>query len=161
MTAPVSVVEVTFESALRHVEMVEDITRRVSASAGFEEDDRHKIEVAVHELVINAIWHGNKSDASRLVWMRFHIFSDRLEIHIRDQGSGFDPGRVPDPLAAQNLLKVSGRGIFLIRRFMDDFRVEHMQGLGTEVTIVKRFGSRIQPSQGGTDREHEGNNTSS
>lgn len=161
MTAGDSIVEVTLESNLKNVEVAEDITRRVSATAGFDEDDRHKIEMAVHESMINAIWHGNKNDTSKRVWLRFQIFGDRLEIYVRDEGSGFDLSALPDPLAAENLLKVSGRGIYLIRAFMDEFRVNKIAGTGAEVTLVKRLNSNAQPGQGGSDREHEGNSTPS
>jgi serine/threonine-protein kinase RsbW len=136
-----SVVEVVLESDLKNVEVAEEITRRVSGTAGFKEDDQHKIDMAVHETLINAIWHGNKNDPSKRIWMRFEIFSDRLEIRVRDQGNGYDPNRVADPLANENILSVSGRGIFLIRTFMDEFRVESRAGEGTEVTLVKRLNS--------------------
>jgi len=141
MAAESNVVEVTLESDLRNVEVVEEISRRVSTTAGFDEDEQHKIEMAVHESVINAIWHGNKNDPSKHVWLRFQIFTDRLEIHVRDQGTGFDLSQVADPLADENLLKVSGRGIFLIRTFMDEYRVENIAGCGTEVILVKRLNS--------------------
>lgn len=161
MTPEAQVVEVTLESSLKNVEVAGEITQRVSTTAGFNEDDRDKIAMAVHESLINAISHGNKHDASKRVWLRFQIYSDRLEIRIRDQGAGFDAGAVPDPRTAENLLKVSGRGIFLIRAFMDEFRVNNIAGLGTEVTLVKRLNSRTQPNQGGTEREHEGHDTPS
>jgi serine/threonine-protein kinase RsbW len=141
MTAEASVVEVVFESDLKNVEMAEEVTRRVSSTAGFDEDDQHRIDMAVHESVINAIWHGNKNDPSKQVRLRFQIFSDRLEIRVRDQGNGYDPNKVADPLREENLLSVSGRGIFLIRTFMDDFRVESVVGGGTEVILVKRLNS--------------------
>jgi len=141
MVADASVVEVVLESDLKNVEVAEEITRRVSSTAGFDEDDQHKIDMAVHESLINAIWHGNKSDPSKHVWLRFEIFSDRLEIRVRDQGNGYDPRGLPDPLSQENLLNVSGRGIFLIRTFMDDFRVESRTGEGTEVVLVKRLNS--------------------
>jgi len=141
MAAKGSVVEVVLESDLKNVEVAEEVTRRVSSTAGFDEDDQHKIDMAVHESVINAIWHGNKNDPSKHIWLRFEIFSDRLEIHVRDQGNGYDPGHLPDPLSQENLLSVSGRGIFLIRTFMDDFRVESRAGEGTEVVLVKRLNS--------------------
>lgn len=161
MGSQASVVEVTFESDLKNVEVAEEISRRVTSTAGFEEEDRHKIEMAVHESMINAIWHGNKNDPSKTVWLRFQIFGDRLEIRVRDQGNGFDLKKIPNPLADENLLNVSGRGIFLIRSFMDDFRVEPIPGGGTEVTLVKRLNSRIQSNQGGTDSEHESHDSSS
>jgi serine/threonine-protein kinase RsbW len=141
MAAETSVVEVVLESDLNNVEVAEEITRRVSSTAGFDEDDQHKIDMAVHETLINAIWHGNKNDASKRVWLRFEILEDRLEIRVRDQGSGFNPSKVLDPLAEENLLNVSGRGIFLIRTFMDEYRVENPEGGGTEVVLMKRLNS--------------------
>ncbi len=159
MTADPSVVEVRLESTLKSVEVAEDIVQRVCTTAGFDDEDQHKIGMAVHESMINAIWHGNKNDASKHVWLRFDIYPDRLEIHIRDQGSGFDLASVPDPLASENVLKVSGRGIFLIRSFVDEFQVKNIPGSGTEVTLVKRKNSGIDFNEGGTDREHEGHNT--
>jgi serine/threonine-protein kinase RsbW len=141
MAANGSVVEVVLESDLKNVEVAEEVTRRVSSTAGFAEEDQHKIDMAVHESVINAIWHGNKNDPSKHIWLRFEIFNDRLEIRVRDQGNGYDLSRLPDPLLQENLLNVSGRGIFLIRTFMDDFRVESRPGEGTEVVLVKRLNS--------------------
>jgi serine/threonine-protein kinase RsbW len=161
MTSEPSVVEVTLESDLRNVEVAEEIVRRVAATAGFSEQSQQQIEMAVHETMINAIWHGNNNDASKSVWLRFNIFPDRLEIRIRDQGNGFNLNEVPDPRSCQNLLKVSGRGIFLIRTFMDEFQVEHLAGSGTEVTLVKRKDRTHQPKQGGTDLEHESHNSTS
>ena len=161
MNPEISVVEVTLESDLKNVEVAEEITLRVAGTAGFDEDEQHRIEMAVHESMINAIWHGNKNDSSKSVWLQFKILRDRLEIRIRDQGKGFDPHNVPDPLDNENLLNVSGRGIFLIRSFMDEFKVENLNGTGTEVTMVKRLSPEIQTKQGGTDREHESHNTTS
>jgi len=143
MTPESSVVEVTLESDLKNVEVAEEITRRVAGTAGFNEDEQQRIEIAVHESMINAIWHGNKNDSSKNVWLQFKIHRDRLEIRIRDQGTGFDPKHIPNPLEQENLLNVSGRGIFLIRTFMDEFRVENLNGAGTEVTMVKRLSSGI------------------
>jgi len=146
MTVEASVVEVVLESDLKNVEVAEEITRRISDTAGFDEEDQHKIDMAVHESVINAIWHGNKNDPSKHVWLRFEMYSDRLEIRVRDQGNGYDPSRLLDPLAEENLLNVSGRGIFLIRTFMDEYRVEKIAGEGTEVILVKRLNSN-NPAQ--------------
>jgi serine/threonine-protein kinase RsbW len=154
-------VEVTLESDLKNIEAADEIVRKVAGTAGFGEKVQHEIEMAVHESMINAIWHGNKNDASKSVWMRFEIFQDRLEIRIRDQGNGFNVAEVPDPRCSENLLKVSGRGIFLIRSFMDEFRVAHLAGSGTEVTLIKRIQPAQQPKQGGTDREHESHSSTS
>lgn len=142
MNAEPQIIEVTLESTLKSVEAAEEIAEEVCTKAGFGEEDQHKIGMAVHESVINAIWHGNKNDASKHVWMRFNILPDRLEIRIRDQGSGFDVSHIPSPLESENLLKVSGRGIFLIRSFVDEFHVDKLEGSGTEVTLVKRRNSK-------------------
>src|SRR3990172_8382122 len=123
MSPEASVVELTLESDLSNVELAEEVARRVATTAGFDEEDQHKIDLAVHETVINAIAHGNKSNPNKQVWLRFLIHSDRLEIRIRDQGSGFDPSRVADPLEDQNLLSVSGRGVFLTPTFIYEYRV--------------------------------------
>lgn len=139
MNTEASVVELVLESDLKNVEVAEEVARRVSGTAGFDEEDQHRIDMAVHETLINAIWHGNKNDPSKSVMLRFEIFRDRLEIRVRDQGSGYDPKHVPDPLKDENLLSSSGRGIFLIRTFMDEYRVESQAGKGTEVILVKRL----------------------
>jgi serine/threonine-protein kinase RsbW len=161
MSADANVVEVTLESDLKNVEVADEISRRVSVTAGFGEDEQQQIELAVHESLINAIKHGNRNDSRKTVWVRYMIHKDRLEVRIRDQGEGFDVSRVADPLAEENLLNISGRGIFLIRAFMDDLQVENLKGGGTELTLVKRRNSTGKITQGGTEREHEGHSTSS
>lgn len=165
MTAKTGVYEVTLDSTLKNVEAAEELTLKICAKAGFDEEDQHKIEMSVHESMINAVAHGNKLDPRKKVHLRFQTFADRLEIRIRDEGSGFDVGRIADPLADENILKVSGRGIFLIRAFMDDFQVTSKQGSGTEVILVKRLNSNMEhkhkDKEGGNDREHEGHSTPS
>ena len=141
------------------MEAAEGVVRRVCASLDFDEEEQHKISLAVHESMINAIWHGNKNDPAKHGRLQFRVFKDRLEIRIRDQGPGFDLGRVPHPLEPANLLKISGRGIFLIRSFMDDFQVHSIPGVGTEVTLVKLRSSDSDLNQGGLHREHEGHST--
>jgi serine/threonine-protein kinase RsbW len=141
MNSEPSVVEVTLESDLKQLEVVEEIVRRVAATARLNEEAEHQIDMAVREAIINAIWHGNKNDASKSVSLRFEIYQDRIEIRIRDQGDGFSLAEVPDPCLTENLLKFSGRGIYLIRTFMDELQVKCLPGSGTEVTMVKRFDS--------------------
>jgi serine/threonine-protein kinase RsbW len=160
MKPEASVVELILESNLANVERAEEAARSVSARVGFDEEAEFHIEMAVHEAVINAIHHGNKEDPTKKVYIRFLVFEDRVEIHVRDEGQGFDPGTVPDPLARENILNVSGRGIFLVRKFMDEFRIERSPAGGTEVIMVKHLTTRIQSNQGGTGREHEGNSAS-
>jgi len=160
MSREASCVEMTLENNLKYVELAEEVARRVCSTAGFDEEEQQKIEMAVHESLINAIWHGNQNDPRKQVWLKFQIFSDRLEVRVRDQGNGFNPEAVPDPIAEANLLKVSGRGIFLIRAYVDEFQVKNLAGFGTEVTLIKRLNRTIKSDEGGTDREHEDCGTS-
>ncbi|MGH9407418.1 MAG: ATP-binding protein [Terriglobia bacterium] len=158
MAAHSELIEATLESRLESVEKAEELATEVCCRAGFGEEEQHRIGMAVHESVINAVRHGNKSDLSKSVRLEFQVRPDRLVIHICDQGEGFDPGSIPDPLESENLLKVSGRGIFLIRAFVDEFSVRHTQGVGTEVTMVKYRSTGSTLDQGGRHREHEGKN---
>jgi serine/threonine-protein kinase RsbW len=95
--------------------------------------------------VANAIKHGNKNDAGKKVFVEFGGTFDtarELSIRVRDQGEGFDPEEVADPLAPENLLKGSGRGIFLIRSFMDEMVLQRAPEGGMEMRMVKR----VQPA---------------
>ena len=107
----------------------------------FDEDSRYWIGIAVREALANAIKHGNRQDPSKQVEIDLTVEAEELVVCIRDQGSGFDPERVPDPLDPDNLLKPDGRGIFYMERFMD--RIEYHFGPqgGTEVTLRKRIGA--------------------
>jgi serine/threonine-protein kinase RsbW len=160
MKPEASIVELTLDSKLKNVEVAEEAARSVSAKAGFDEETEFHVEMAVHEAVINAIYHGNKEDPRKKVHIKFLVTEEAIEIHVRDEGKGFDPSTLPDPLARENLLNISGRGIFLVRKFMDEFRVANFPGGGTEVIMVKHLTSRIPSNQGGTGREHEGDSTS-
>jgi serine/threonine-protein kinase RsbW len=116
-------IELSIDSKLEFVDLVASVTKSVTAKMGFDEDDASWIELAVHEAVINAITHGNKSSADKQVDVRFVTEQEALTIYVRDRGEGFDPSRLPDPTSADNLLNPSGRGIFYMRTFMDE--VEH------------------------------------
>lgn len=152
MTAETQVIEVTLESSMKSVETAAEIVHRLCQYLRLGEDEENQIDMAVHESVINAVLHGNKNDSSKSVWLRFEADPSRIEIRVRDQGAGFDPDQIPSPLEAANLLRVSGRGIFLIRTFMDEFNVLNLHGQGTEVVMVKRMAPN-NVDQGGKDRE--------
>jgi serine/threonine-protein kinase RsbW len=125
------------DSTLESVDNAEDITLRVARKAGFPEDDLHKIAMAVRECMVNAVVHGNRYNAHKKVRLSVTHSSDRLTVRIVDQGEGFDFANLPDPLAEENLLRHSGRGIFLIRAFMDEVDMRPASPEGTEVTLVK------------------------
>jgi serine/threonine-protein kinase RsbW len=121
---------------------VQVVCDHVGKAVGLDEDQLHWISVAVRESVVNAIKHGNKNDPGKKVIVEFSPVppnaSDELVIRIEDQGEGFVPEEVADPLAPENILKSSGRGIFLIRNFMDETVLKKVPG-GMEIRMVKKL----------------------
>jgi serine/threonine-protein kinase RsbW len=117
----------------------EDVGHRL----GFDEETVHWTSMAVRETVINAITHGNKSNPAKRVFVDFDVVANGsscdLVVCVRDQGTGFDPGQVVDPLAAENILSSSGRGIFLVRQFMDDVSIHRAREGGMEVRMLKHL----------------------
>jgi serine/threonine-protein kinase RsbW len=132
-------------SAVELVDLVQIVGGHVARDAGLDEESVHWVGLAIRESVINAIVHGNQHDANKLIFIEFDTSSAAkrriLTIRVRDQGEGFDPGVVANPLAPENLLKSSGRGIFLIRSFMDDVRLERMPEGGMQVLMTKHIPS--------------------
>lgn len=129
-------VSYTLESTLASVNKAEQAALEVAAKSGFDEDECGRISMAVREATVNAVLHGNRYDANKRVTISFETTPDALTVAVRDEGQGLDPTNVPDPLAPENLLKQSGRGIFLIRAFMDEIRFRALSP-GTEITMVK------------------------
>lgn len=125
------------ESRIENVDRAEATAKEVARAAGFDEQERHHIAMAVREITVNAITHGNRLDAGKKVTIDFSLSPQALVIDVRDEGQGFDFAHLPDPLAPDNLLRQSGRGIFLARAFMDEVEL-HAGGHGTEVRMRKR-----------------------
>jgi serine/threonine-protein kinase RsbW len=142
MAADCRLIRLEFTSAFEMLDFVQVVNDHVGREVGFDEDSVHWVGVAVRECVINAIKHGNKHDASKRVFVEFEtVFNDgvnELGIRIRDQGQGFDPESLANPLDPENLLKASGRGIFLIRNFMDEVQLQRAPQGGMEVRMTKR-----------------------
>jgi serine/threonine-protein kinase RsbW len=138
MRGPTQQIEVTLETLLESVDLAEDITLRVAEALGFDEEEKYRIGMSVREAVINAYQYGNRQSRERKIFLLFELQPSNLVIHILDQGAGFRLEDVPDPLADENLLKTSGRGLFLIRTFMDDLKVFSPQAGGAEVIMAKR-----------------------
>jgi serine/threonine-protein kinase RsbW len=127
-----------FESTLESVDTAESLIFSAAEHAGFDEDDLHKIGMSVRECMVNAVVHGNRYSANKKVHVRLTFGDGALTIVIADQGEGFDVANIPDPLAEDNLMRHSGRGVFLIRAFMDDVQFRTLSPFGTEVTLVKK-----------------------
>jgi serine/threonine-protein kinase RsbW len=119
------------------VEVAETAVLKDAEAIGFEEDDLHQLGMAVRESMVNAVVHGNRYNARKKVHVSVIKALDRLTIVITDEGEGFDPNCVPNPLAEENLLRQSGRGLLLIQAFVDEFHVRCVQPRGTEVRMVK------------------------
>lgn len=126
-----------YPSTLDSVDQAEEAILAVAESVGFDEDDRHRIGMAVRECMVNAVVHGNRYNKNKTVHVKVSLSGGQFSIMIADQGEGFELEGVPDPLQEGNLLRHSGRGLFLMGAFMDDVRVRRAEPTGTEVTLVR------------------------
>ncbi len=127
------------------LDVVQALTDHVSRVGGLDEDATHWVGVAVRESVINAVKHGNAEDRTKRVTVEIRLEPraepSRLVVRVADQGPGFDPDAVGDPLAPENLLRSSGRGIFFMRSFMDDITLQRVPEGGMEVRMIKKLGT--------------------
>jgi serine/threonine-protein kinase RsbW len=141
----VCTVDQILDSTLESVDSAELLVTDLARAAGFGEDDLMGISLAVRECLVNAVKHGNRFSEQKKV--RFEVWQAprRIKVKIGDEGNGFRLEDVPDPLAEENLMRGSGRGLFLIRAFMDEFSVRDIEPHGTEVTLVKAM-SNGQPA---------------
>jgi serine/threonine-protein kinase RsbW len=139
-----STVRLDFHSAFDMLDFVQVVSDHVGRMSGLDDDALHWVGVAVRESVINAIKHGNGEDERKRVHVEFTMLNGDtppgIAIRVRDEGAGFDPGTIPDPLAPENVLTSSGRGIFLIRNFMDELQLRRAPEGGMEMFMVKRVG---------------------
>ena len=140
---PPDVVRLEFCSAFDMLDFVQVVCDFLCRRVGFDDDSMHWVSVAVRECVINAIKHGNQNDQQKMVHVEFTTSTDpeagALTVAVRDEGEGFDPDVVADPLTPENMLKSSGRGIFLIRSFMDELELRRAPEGGMEVRMVKKL----------------------
>lgn len=130
-------VDQLLDSTLDSVDVAEEAVLKEAQEIGFDEDDLHKIGMSVRECMVNAVVHGNRYNARKKVHVMIQRTSDRLSVVIQDEGEGFDMATLPDPLANENLLRHSGRGLLLIQAFMDEFAIRPREPKGTEVKMVK------------------------
>jgi serine/threonine-protein kinase RsbW len=137
-TAESRTVKLDIASRFDLLEMVQTVLMHLASMLAFEEDAAHYMSVAVRESVVNAIKHGNRLDENKRVSVLFTIHPGALEVKVQDQGGGFDPEAVPDPIAEENLLKAYGRGIFFMRSFMDEVSYSFPPKGGTVVRMLKK-----------------------
>jgi serine/threonine-protein kinase RsbW len=135
-------VRVDFHSSLEMLDLIQLVSDHIGRRAGLDEEALHWVGVALRESVINAIKHGNCSDVRKRVHVEFTVLQGDavpgLAIRVRDEGCGFDPSTIADPLKQENLLKSTGRGILMMRSFMDEMTFQRTAEGGMEVRMLKR-----------------------
>ena len=130
-------VDTLLDSTLESVDRAEELVVEAARKAGIDEDDALSLGMAIRECAVNAVVHGNRYNLNKKVHLTVGRTATQMVIRIADEGEGFDLDDLPDPLAEENLLRHSGRGIFIIRAFTDDFQVRRRSPSGTEVTLTK------------------------
>jgi serine/threonine-protein kinase RsbW len=142
-------VKLVIPSEVTLVDVAHAATEKMAELAGFDAEGALNLGLAVREAVINAMLHGNGQDPALDTNLTLSVLSDGLQARVRDHGSGFDPDNTPDPTEGDNLLRTSGRGLLLIRAFVDDVEFESAADGGTVITMTKRHPS-TGAAQGGS-----------
>lgn len=130
----------TLDSSIDSVNRIEQTATEMAQKAGFDEDEIFRVSMAAREAAVNAVLHGNNYSPDKSVTASFETTPKSMVIKIADQGAGLDPATLPDPLAPDNLLRGSGRGIFLIRSFMDEVEFRQLNP-GLELILIKHLAS--------------------
>jgi serine/threonine-protein kinase RsbW len=132
-------IEIVMETLLDSIALAEEVGVRVAAAAGFGEDDQYRIGLAVHEGVMNAFQYGNEQRREKKIHVIFELFHEKMVIRVADEGVGFRLEDVPDPRMDENVLAEAGRGVLLMKAFMDEFDVLIGRGGGAEVIMAKHY----------------------
>ena len=137
------VIRIELPSSFELLDLVQILSDRVSGLAGLDEDATHWVSVAVRESVINAIKHGNREDRKKQVTVEFLLTPrgqpEEFVVQVLDEGAGFDPDVIANPLDPENVLKSSGRGIFFMRSFMDEVSIARRPEGGMAVRMRKKL----------------------
>lgn len=140
---PQIVLDQRLESSLESVDQSEERVVALAQEAGFPDEDTYRLGYAVREALVNAVVHGNRYSANKTVHLRVAYSERGIEILVQDQGEGFRAGDQADPLAEENLMNQSGRGLALIKAFTDELIVESAQPSGTRVILRKFLPPRV------------------
>jgi serine/threonine-protein kinase RsbW len=130
-------VHYSLDSTLESVEKIEHLVLEQAQQAGFKGASLDQIALAVHETAANAVFHGNHESAEKKVFLDISRTADQIKITITDEGTGFDPTALPDPLAPGEMFRERGRGIYLSRALMDEYQIDCGGKCGSAVTMVK------------------------
>jgi serine/threonine-protein kinase RsbW len=136
-SAPTTSVKLVLPSEVKLIDLVHAATEKMAEYAGFDADEALNVGLALREAVINAMVHGNGQDPSLKVHVTLTSKGPRFQATVRDEGRGFDPDREPDPTSNENLLNTSGRGLLLMKAFVDEVRFRQRRGRGMEITLTK------------------------
>ncbi len=149
MTPETKHLEVILDTHVESVNLAEEMCLRVAEAVGFNEDECYRIGMSVREGVINAFHYGNQEKPNKKIYLALDLTREKMIIHVMDEGKGFKLSDVPDPLAEENLLSTSGRGIFLMRTFMDEFDVVPGRTGGAEIIMSKKIPAGGNGSENG------------
>jgi serine/threonine-protein kinase RsbW len=134
-------IRLSLSSRFENIELAQHLCGKLLEGREVPEETKHWLLMALREALANAIKHGNRQDLSKRIHVEMDVIGQNLQISIRDEGEGFDPAAVEDPLSPENRLKTSGRGIFYMKTFMDDVRFRKLEGGGMEIVLTKNLGS--------------------
>ena len=136
-SAPTTSVKLVLPSEVKLIDLVHAATEKMAEYAGFDADEALNVGLALREAVINAMVHGNRQDPTLNVHVTLTSQGPRFQATVRDEGAGFDPDSEPDPTSNENLLNTSGRGLLLMKAFVDEVRFRQRRGRGMEITLTK------------------------
>ncbi len=136
----VRTVKLRIGSRREFLDSVHRLCEELIEGVGFAPDDRYWMVTAVREAVTNAVIHGNKERPGTAVDVSFELHTDRIRITVVDQGDGFDPEALPDPVSREHLLDASGRGVFLMKQLMDEVSYTFPESGGTTLSMMKSIG---------------------
>src|SRR5271170_6253895 len=156
MTPEAKHLEVILDTHVESVNLAEEMCLRVAEAVGFSEDECYRIGMSVREGVINAFHYGNQEKPSKKIYLALDLTQEKMIIHVMDEGKGFKLTDVPDPLAEENLLSTSGRGIFLMKAFMDEFDVVAGRTGGAEIIMSKKIPAAGKPVNGNNGKSNSG-----
>jgi len=143
-------------SRVEYLNLLHAATSEICQILDLDEDTTMNLSLAVHEAAVNAVKHGNRMDSAKQVKVIYTIEKDKLILEVKDQGSGFAAENVEDPRSSGNIDKASGRGVFLMRHFVDEIEFQSVPGQGLTVCMVKNLGGtdgKPDPASGGSDGE--------
>jgi len=138
MTRKQQKISITIPSKIEELNRIEEISEEIAEKMGMNEDEEDNLCIAITEVVGNAIVHGNDKDPKKKVQIEFKLEKDKVSISVKDEGKGFDIDQLSNPLEPENIMKDSGRGIFILKTLMDDVSFD-FSSEGTRVTFVMRI----------------------